>query len=294
VILVTGATGTVGREVVRELRAHDEPVRAASRDAERTRERHGDDATWVSFDFTRPETYYPALEGVDAVFLVRPPAVSRVGRDIVPFLDSAARMGVGHVTFLSVLGAEKNPLLPHRRIERHLSALAAEGAVTYTFLRASFFVQNLLTEHRRDVVDNDRLFLPAGDGATSFVDARDVAAVGAVTLVETGHENRAYDLTGPAALTYHDVADVLTAELGREIRYVDPSIPRFAATMYRRGRPLPFVLVMVGLYTVARLGFAGRVNDDIRRVLGRDARSLRTVVRDNRAAFGADDGSRDE
>jgi uncharacterized protein YbjT (DUF2867 family) len=287
VILVTAATGTVGSEVVARLADADVDVRAASRDADAASRRLGHDVEYVAFDFTKPETYYQALDGVDAVFLVRPPAVSRVGRHVNPFVDAAARMGVDHVTVLSVLGAEKNPLLPHRRIERHL----LDSPLSWTFLRASFFMQNLLEEHRADIVDHDRIYVPAGDGATSFVDARDVAAVAATTLTEPGHGGRAYDLTGPDALTYHEVAAVFSDVLDRQIGYADPSILEFAATMLRRGRSPSFVAVMVAIYTTARLGLAGRVTDDVARVFGRKPRSMRAFVADHAAAFApADDG----
>ncbi|MFC5367826.1 SDR family oxidoreductase [Salinirubrum litoreum] len=148
-VLVTAGTGTVGRHVVAALA--DEPVdlRVASRDPDRARETLAGDehveidesaldgtapdaVEFVAFDLGRPETYYPTLSGVDRLLLVRPPAVSRVERDLFPFVDAAARMGVAHVVFLSVLGAEKNPLLPHRRVESHLTDLPVDT----TFLRA--------------------------------------------------------------------------------------------------------------------------------------------------------------
>ncbi|RLM32964.1 SDR family oxidoreductase [Haloarcula sp. Atlit-120R] len=289
-ILVTGATGTVGSHVVSQLTQKDVAVRAGVRNPERANEQFVSDVECVAFDFHKPETWGAAFADVDAMFLIRPPSVSRVKRHLTPAVDAAARVGVDHVVYLSVLGAEKNPLLPHHRIEDALR----ETDVTYTFLRASFFMQNLSEVHREDIVDRDEIFVPAGDGTTSFVDARDIAAVAVAALTEPGHENRAYDVTGPEALTYDDVAEIFSEVLDREIEYTQPGPIEFATTMYRRNSPLPFVIVMLGIYTTARLGLAGRVTDDVADVLGRPPRTMRAFVKDHAEVFQQEASHADE
>jgi uncharacterized protein YbjT (DUF2867 family) len=286
VVLVTAATGTTGRWVVRELAAAGVLVRAASRDPERARERFegewlerdadADAVEYVAFDFEKPETYHPALDDARAVFLVRPPEVTRVKRDVFPFVDAAERMGVEHAVVLSVLGAEKNPLLPHRRIEKRV----VDSRMAWTFLRASFFMQNLLEVHGEDIVGRDRIFLPAGGGETSFVDARDVGAVAAEAFQDDALRYHAIDVTGTESLTYHEVAAVLSDILDRNVEYADPAPLEFARAAYRDGTSLPFVLVQLVVYGTARLGFAGRVTDDVERVLGRDPITLRAFVED--------------
>jgi uncharacterized protein YbjT (DUF2867 family) len=273
---VTGATGTVGSRVVSALADRGESVLAGVRDPASAADRVPEEVERREFDFERPETWGGALAGADRLFLMRPPAVSDVKRHVTPFVDAAVRTGVEHVVYLSVLGAENNPLLPHRKIERHLESADA----AHTFLRASFFMQNLNEVHREEIVERDEIFVPAGEGATSFVDARDVAEVAAVALVEPGHRNRGYDVTGPAALTYRQAAGVFSAVLDRSIEYADPSIPEFAWHMHRRGFDWSYVAVMVGIYTTARLGLADRVTDDAARVLGREPRTLREYVAD--------------
>ncbi|SFS01089.1 Uncharacterized conserved protein YbjT, contains NAD(P)-binding and DUF2867 domains [Halomicrobium zhouii] len=277
-VLVTGATGTVGSRVVAALAAADEPVRAAARDPDAARESLDADAV-VTFDFEKPETWGDALDGVDRLFLVRPPQLSRVGA-ITDFVDAAERVGVDTVVVLSVLGAEKNPLLPHRRIERHVEGTGLD----WTFVRASFFMQNFLEEHREEVRDGV-LFVPAGEGETSFVDARDVADVAAAALTEPGHAGRAYDVTCPEALTYDEVAAVFSDVLGRPVTDANPSLPEFVWETYRRGTPLGKVLVMSAIYTTARFGLAGRVTDDVRDVLGRSPVDFPTFVKDHANDF---------
>lgn len=157
----------------------------------------------------------------------------------------------------------------------------------YTLLRASFFMQNLAEVHRPEIADSGEIIVPAGDGATSFVDARDVAAATATVLTESGHRNRAYDITGAEALDYDEVATVFTDVLGRRIEYADPSIPAFAWHTSRRGFDLGYVAVMVAIYTTARLGLADRVTDDFSRVVGREPRTLREFVADYADSFRA-------
>jgi len=118
----------------------------------------------------------------------------------------------------------KNVIIPHHRIEKHIMGTD----ITYTLLRASFFMQNLLEVHRADIVEHDELFVPAGSGKTSFIDARDISEAAAVVLIEPDHANRAYDLTGPEALDYGAVATTFSEVLGRSITYPNPSLLAFS------------------------------------------------------------------
>jgi uncharacterized protein YbjT (DUF2867 family) len=280
-VLVTGATGTVGATVVAALGSEDVPVRAAARDIDAAREQLGDRPTYVRFDFEKPETWGGTFENVERMFLMRPPTAG--AGTIRPAIDAAVRVGIEHIVYLSVLGAGKNPLVPHRRIERHLEASGA----AHTFLRASFFMQNLAEVHAESIREYDEIFVPAGSGRTSFIDARDIGAVAATVLTEFRNESHAYDLTGTVALDYEEVAEVLSRVLGRPIEYADPSIPAFVRRMSAQGRPLPFIAVMVGIYTTARLGFSARTTDDVERVLGREPTPLREFAADYRGRFSA-------
>lgn len=278
-VLVTGATGTVGRHVADALTDRAADVRAGVRDPDVATDIVPDDAARVAFDFAKPETWGAALEGVDALFLMRPPTVD--AEAVSSFAEAAARVGVDRIAYLSTLGAERNLLIPHHRIEKRV--VATEAA--HTLLRASFFAQNLFEVHRADIVERGEVFVPAGDGATSFVDARDVGEVAAVVLTESGHVNRAYDVTGPEALDYRDVAAILADVLDRPITYPNPSLFAYASRMYRRGTPIGFVLLTCGIYTTARLGFADRVTADARRILGREPRDVRDFVEAYAAEF---------
>ena len=278
--LVTGATGTVGQHVVTALSERDRRVRSGVRDPDAVPEEIADAGAVVAFDFTKPETWGRALADVDRLFLVRPPVVSE--DDIKAFVRAADRVGIEQVAYLSTLGAEKNVLIPHHRIENAITATGME----YTLLRASFFMQNLLEVHGRDIVEHDEVFVPAGKGKTSFVDARDIGEVAAVVLSEPGHANRAYDITGPEALDYEAVAAVFSDVLDRSITYPEPSLWAFARRMRRRGTPLGFIALMCGIYTTARIGLASRVTEDSQQLLGRSPRTMRTFVEDYAGEWG--------
>ncbi len=159
-ILVTGATGNVGREVVRALLGRGFPVRATG-----ASDASGESCERVPLDFSRAETFERALHGCGAVFLLRPPAIADVRSTLNPFIDQARAMGVDHIVFLSVAGARTNRLVPHHAVEQHL--IAGKGA--YTILRPGFFAQNLGDAYRRDIVEDQRLYVPAGRGRVAFL-----------------------------------------------------------------------------------------------------------------------------
>lgn len=275
-ILVTGALGNVGGEVVKQLQAEALPVRAADLDARAIQARFGDGVEATRFDFSDPETYPAVLAGVKRMFLMRPPHISNVKRDMFPFLQAAQAAGVEQVVFLSLIGVEHNQRIPHYKIETYLR----NSSVAYTFLRASFFMQNLSGTHREEIRNDDMIYLPVGRGKTSFIDVRDIAVVASKALSEPGHENIAYDLTGPEALDYYQVAEIMSRVLDRKITYRDPSLPSFVWTSLRRGVPLGMTLVMSYLYTQTRRGMSNTVTDTVAKLLGRNPVSLEQFVTD--------------
>nr|WP_223278669.1 SDR family oxidoreductase [Nostoc sp. 'Peltigera membranacea cyanobiont' 232] len=223
-------------------------------------------------------TWASAFEGVNKLFLVRPPALANVKRQIAPALNAAKLAGVEHIVFVSLLGAERNRFVPHAKIERYIEQLG----IPATFLRASFFMQNLNTVHREDIKTRGELFMPAGNGKTSFIDVRDIAAVAVRALVEDGHLGKAYALTGREALTYYEVAEIFTEVLGKPIRYTNPSLLKFIWQMRDRGLSLDFILVMAAIYTTARLGLAGGITPDVEQLLGRPQLTIWQYVEDYR------------
>ena len=281
-VLVTGAPGNVGTPLVAELLRLGAPVRVAARNAAAARAALGDAVDLSPLDFERPDTFGTAFAGVERMFLLRPPQIADVDGVIAPALRAAEAAGVRHVVFLSIQGAEKNRIVPHRKVEERLRA----SGMAWTFVRAAYFMQNLSTTHAPEIRELDEIWVPAGRSSrTAHVDARDVATVAARALVEDGHGGRAYTPTGPAALTYDEIAALLTAEVGRPIRYADPGLLAYWRRMRRRGMPRAMVGVTLGIYTAARMGLAAGLTDDVERITGRTPIPMAQFVHDARGAW---------
>lgn len=162
----------------------------------------------VKFNVLEPATYADALHGVTSVFLMRPPQISK-GSAFGPFLDACEARRITRIAVLSVKGAEKNPVLPHHGMEQEVMRRNFDR----TMLRPSDFMQNLETVHQEDIRIRGKISVPAGQGASAFIDFADVGAVAAQVLSEKGHAGAGYTLTGPEALTFSQVARVMAQVL---------------------------------------------------------------------------------
>jgi uncharacterized protein YbjT (DUF2867 family) len=280
-ILVFGALGNVGTQVITALQAQGVLVRAADLNPQDIGQRFGESVDAVRFDFGMPETFATAVKGVKGMFLMRPPQISDVQRLMFPVIDAAREAGVEQVVFLSLIGIENNRQVPHYKVELYLR----DSGMDWTFLRSSFFMQNLNTTHRAEIKERNEIFVPVGSGKTSFIDARDIGAVAALALTEEGHANQAYELTGPQALDYYEVADLFSHVLGRSIVYRSPSLPSFVWYSLRSGRTLPFALVTAWLYNQTRNGMSAQVTGEVQRLLGRSPIPLRQYIEDYRAEW---------
>jgi uncharacterized protein YbjT (DUF2867 family) len=276
-ILVTGATGNIGYFVAKMLVEQGEKVRAAVTNPHRSKNIIPESVDLVRFDFLDQSTYREALEGINRIFLVRPPVLNHP-EAFYPFIDEAKRAGVKHMVFVSLLGVENNPFPPHYKIEKFI----VRSGIPYTFLRPSFFMQNLHTAHRLDIQKYNDIFIPAGNAKVSFIDTRDIGEAAACILTEPDkHQNRGYSLTGPDALTYEQASHLFTKVLGRTVTYSKPSMNKFRKEMIARGLPKGFVNVMAILYLTTRFGMAKKVTQNFEFLLGRKPTSLEQYIRDH-------------
>src|SRR5438128_6022315 len=211
-VLVTGATGTIGRDVARLLSENGVSVRAGVRDQAKAKKQFGADIGLAPFDFENQKTFSEALEGIEKVFLL-PPLLPNQLEVMNAFVDAAKRAGVGHIVKLSAIGVddETRPTAVkwHGANEQHIR----ESGLAFTFLRPNSFMQNFITYFPPR---NGALYLPWGNGSASFVDTRDIASVAAEVLTSAGHEEKIYTLTGSATLGIAEVARILSEVTGSE------------------------------------------------------------------------------
>jgi uncharacterized protein YbjT (DUF2867 family) len=281
-ILITGGTGTSGVPIARALLDRGQRVRVLARDPQKAAKLLGDDAELARGDFNDEQSLDAAMDGVERALLNSSPTPDLVESQN-RFIDAAKRAGVRHIVKLSAVGAR--PGAPfrfgdwHGQVEKYLE----RSGIGWTHLRPSFFMQNFLT--MAGMIKGGTIYAPAGDGKAPFVDVRNIAAVAAAALCDSGHEGKAYLVTGPAALSYGDVAAILAKVLGRAVKFVD--VPRAVAVqnLVQAGMEQWQAEAINELNDQMKQGKFAEVSEVVRRVGKTEPVTLEAWVRENRAAF---------
>ncbi|WZO95739.1 SDR family oxidoreductase [Isosphaeraceae bacterium EP7] len=282
-ILVTGATGSVGGEVLKRLSAKGERVRAVTRDRRKVCDLDLPGVEWIEGDFDRPETMEAACSGADRAFLLTSSS-DRAEAQQVAFAVSAGRAGVGHLVKLSQLGAELDSPGRFQRYHAAVEAAIRESGLAFTFLRPNLFMQGLL-KFRTMIAAQGLFFMAAGDSRVSMIDVRDVADVAVAALTEAGHEGKTYNLTGPEALTHDEMGERLSAAVGRKIAFVNLEPEAMRQALMGVGLPDWQVGGLSEEYAMYRAGEAAAVETGVRDALGREPRNFDTFARDYAPMF---------
>jgi uncharacterized protein YbjT (DUF2867 family) len=276
-ILVTGATGTNGRELVDELKTRRVPFRAMLRDATRRSVLPAGVDT-VEGDFAKPETLARALDGIDHAFLVSPSAEQSAGLE-KSFIAAAKNAGVAHVVKLSVIGADLHSTSRFQRFHREVEIELENSGMGWTNLRPNLFMQTTLS-YKPTIVSQNAIFGSVGNSSISTVDVRDIAAVAAVALTETGHQGKNYVITGPQALTHTEIAAHLSEALGKEVRYVDVPYSVIRDALLQMGIPAWQVEGIIELNDMYKRGEAAGVTDTVRSVAKKEPIAFAQFARD--------------
>jgi uncharacterized protein YbjT (DUF2867 family) len=278
-IAVTGAGGTVGSEVARQLQAAGAPFRAACFSATSAEAARARGLDVVRIDYARPETLRAGFEGCDVLFLLGPNLLEQTALEIAA-VDAAKAAGVRRIVKQSVMGAADEAYslaAVHRPVEK---AIEASG-LAWTFLRPNSFMQNVIT-FMAPTIHAQSAFYSASDNAPiSHIDVRDIAAVAVQALTDPVHEGRAYTLTGPEALTYDEMAAALSTKLGRTISHVSLAPEELRAGMLAEGMPEPIADRMLDLERYFREGRASLTTDDVKHVTGRAPGSFSVWLTDH-------------
>jgi uncharacterized protein YbjT (DUF2867 family) len=280
-VFVTGAAGTTGSELVRLLADRGTPVRAGVHTPANA-PGWSDDVEVVAIDFGDRASLVEAFAGASKLYLVTPFAADTAAL-VETAVGAAAEAGVAHVVRLSAVGADSPAMLP-ARWHRAAEDVVRESGLAYTFLRPTFFVQNLLLQ--ADAIADGAFYNTVGpDVGISHVDARDVARVAATVLTEDGHEGAAYELTGPSSPTFAEIAATLSDVLGHDVQYVRISEADQREALAEMGMPGELIDAYVDLLAWADTGAADGVTTDVEDVTGVPATPFETFLRDHADTF---------
>jgi uncharacterized protein YbjT (DUF2867 family) len=279
-ILVTGATGSVGRDLLRILSDTDATLVGGTTTLSKAAGLEEQGVEPALIDFSERASLAAAMRGVDSVFLLMPLAKS-LGQWGSNALGVARAAGVHHVVRLSVMGADVNVAFRLGRAHGMVDQLVIESGIPYTILRPNAFMQNYTRDHGASIRERGMIELPHGDARTSLVDARDVARSAARVLMDPGpHWNRGYDLTGPEALSNHDVARAISAVTGREIRYRSVLDDDSRRAMLEAGLCEWTVEAVLSHHAHIRSGRAAIVSPDVEAITGSKPTTFEAFARD--------------
>lgn len=277
-ILITGATGNIGSQLVKQLAQYDVILRAGAHT--RAADESLPNIEYVPLDFMQTDTLQAAMTGMDKVFLLTPNAPNAIEMAKNAILV-AKETNIQHVVRLSAYHDVETIENPHRIVED----LITDSGLTYTYLRPGPFMQNFIYAFGPTIRTQSALYEPLEDARVSYIDARDIARVAAVILTETGHENRAYHLTGPEALSNHDIAAILSEVTGRTIQYINIPEEAARASLKNMNMPDPVVESIIGLYALMRAGKRAQVTHHIESITRQAATSFKAFAQDYTAAF---------
>jgi uncharacterized protein YbjT (DUF2867 family) len=276
--LVVGASGTVGSEIAHSLREQGHAVRATTHRRENVGTREGVERVYL--DVGTGEGIAQAFEGIDRAFLLAPPGYADHQKILSPLVAEAKRRGIEKVVLMSAMGANAADT-PFRRVEIELEG----SGLAYNIIRPNWFMQNFNTFWLAGIRDQGAIRLPAGTAKTSFIDARDIAAVAVRLLTTDDQVNRDFDLTGPAAITHDEVARVLGKALGRDVAYEDIEPDALRQGLLAAKLPADYVEFLIVILGFLEQGYAERTTTAVRDLLGREPIAFERYARDHRDAW---------
>jgi len=273
IYFVLGASGNVGSELSNILEAAGHTVRrATSRPA---------GPGQVHVNVVTGEGVAEALAGVDAAFLLSPPGYTTQDALLGPVVEAAKAQGVKKVVLMTAMGADADPTAPMRKLELHLEA----SGLTWNVIRPNWFMQNFHTFWLHGIKTANAIQLPTGDAKGSFIDARDIAAVASVLLTTDRFDNRAFDLTGDEQLDHTQVGALLSAELGRTIRYEDITPESMRPGLLAAGLPAAYADFLLLILNYFKLGYSERITTAVQDITGKTPRRFADYAREYRAAY---------
>jgi uncharacterized protein YbjT (DUF2867 family) len=281
-VLVIGATGRIGSELVKLLSRNGETVRVATRNPSTVSSKFQNTVEGVEFDYEKPQTFAPALIGVEKIFLTVRPGDNHSDKAAKPLIDAAKKAKVQLIVDITAMGVEQDDTFMLRILEKYIEA----SGIFFTHLRPNWFMQNFNSGPMfADIKATGALHLPASDAKISFIDLRDIAAVGYKVLTEPNHTGRAYTLTGKESLNYFQAIEKISRVSGKEISYIPISEDIAREALAKSGVPIDLIERWTDFHRKVRQGFCSPVSADIEMVLGRSPILFDQYANDNAASW---------
>jgi uncharacterized protein YbjT (DUF2867 family) len=280
-ILVIGATGTTGKELVKLLREHGRETRVTVRPSSNTSELQALGVELVQADLKDVDSLEKAMKGIQKVYFATPlvPNMVELSSSVI---QAAKKAGVKHLVKLSGGGAELDTLAKwHNAVEKEME----QSGIAYTFLRPNTFMQNLVKFNSNTIRDHGAFYAPHGDGKAAYIDSRDIAEIAYRVLTEEGHENKAYYLSGPEALSSAEIASILSSVTGKAIKFVDVPVEGARASMLKTGMPAEIVEGLLEHYNIMKLGHTAKLSSTVEDITGKKATTFETFAQENKGAF---------
>jgi len=270
-VLITGASGVLGRALVEEAVQAGLSVRQGLRNPSKANPQ----VDAARLDYADATTTAPALDGVSAMVLMAPPLDATAPTLLAPVMAAAKAANLAHVVFISAFGVNHNEQAPLRIVEH----LVMDSGVPYTIVRLNFFMENFSEGFLApEIRGQNAIHLAAGDGKTSFISVRDAAAA-VVAILQRPPAGQEVDLTGPSALDHAEAARLVSEASGQPVTYHPLTEDQMLDGARAQGMPEPVVAYMGALYAVVRGGFAGGVSDDFRSITGREPTTFASFAR---------------
>lgn len=271
-VLVIGANGTIGQHTVAYLLEQGVAVKAASRSGKAPTGAEG-----IVFDYTGQTDFDALFAEVASVYVMVPAGYLNVQELLTPLIHEAAKRKV-KVVLQTALGVDADENIPYRQVE-----LALERSGTpYVILRPNWFADNFHTYWLHGI-QTGTIAMPAGEGKSSFIDVRDIAESAAAVLTQDQFNGKAFNLTGPKALSYTDAAAILSTALNQPIKYQAIDDATFIRNLTGAGVPQDYAEFLAFLFHPVREGWTAGVTGAVKELTGHEPRSLETYVQDNLA-----------
>jgi uncharacterized protein YbjT (DUF2867 family) len=270
--LITASTGNIGLPLSKALHEKGISFTAATRHPDNAFEKFGFKTETVPLDYTKPEGFSEALKGVETLFLCGPSATPGADKMLLKLVDQAIDSGVTYFVFIASYP--------------NVMDLIEKSGRDYTFLRGNFFMQNFEMYQTKDIREHNRLFLPTGKGKAPYVDTIDIGQVAAEVIENPAeHKNDTIYLTGPEAMDLHQVADVFSDVLERNITFNEPGDDEYRKEMKKRGFSDEYIDAMIAVFGKIKKGQVAQTSTDIETILGRKPGSLKNYIERNKGIF---------